>query len=87
LADIVKKTVEKSTKIRRINLSTIKSDDIRSYHINSDKIKKKINFTPKYTISHAVEELILAFKKNKINNSFNNNIYFNVKRMMKIDAK
>ncbi len=87
LAQIVKKTVEKSMKIKNINLSTIKSNDIRSYHINSDRIKRKINFIPKYTISHAVKELILAFKKKKLKNSFSNNIYFNVKRMMKINAK
>ena len=87
LALIVKKTIEKVYKRKKIQLKNIKSNDIRSYHINSDKIKKLLNFKPKYSIEHAVLELVKAFKKNKIKNSFNNDIYFNVKRMMKIKAK
>ena len=87
LATIVRNTVQSSYKNKEIQLKNIKSNDIRSYHINSDKIKRKLNFYPKYTISHAVKELINEFKKNKIKNSLSDNIYFNVKRMRKINAK
>ena len=57
------------------------SDDKRSYHINSEKIKKELNFQPKLTIENAVEDLCKAFKENLIDNSFDNDQYHNVKRL------
>ena len=66
LSLIVKNTVEKIYKKKEIKIKYIKSNDIRSYHINSDKIKKFIKFKPKYKIEHAVMELIKAFKNKKL---------------------
>lgn len=76
-------------KLEKKNIQIIKSpsDDKRSYHINSDKIKKILGFVPKKTIENAIEDLCKAFKENKINNSFDNDLYFNVKRLQKIQAK
>ena len=45
---------------------TTESDDNRSYHINSEKIKKILGYTPQYTVKDAVEELSEAFIENKI---------------------
>mgnify|MGYP003334312361 CR=1 FL=1 len=42
-----------------------KSDDKRSYHINSNKIYRALGFKPKYRIKDAVIEICNAFKKNK----------------------
>ena len=81
-----KKIVEKKLK-KKISLQIVKSNDNRSYHINSDKIKDKIKFKPKYSIDYAVNELCDEFKKNKIKNVFKNNVYYNVKTLMKINAK
>ena len=41
------------------NIEIIKtaSDDNRSYHINSDKIKEKLSFRPKYSIEMLLETL------------------------------
>ena len=64
-----------------------KSDDNRSYHINSDKIKKILNFTPKYSIEDAILELCNAFKKKLLKNTFDDDFYFNVKRLQNIQAK
>ena len=52
-----------------------KSDDIRSYHINSDKIKEQLNFEPKLTVENAVQDLCTAFKKNVLqkNGGYNEN--------------
>jgi nucleoside-diphosphate-sugar epimerase len=86
IAKKVKKIVEKKLK-KKISLQIVKSNDNRSYHINSDKIKDKIKFKPKYSIDYAVNELCDEFKKNKIKNVFKNNVYYNVKTLMKINAK
>ena len=86
IAKKVKKIVEKKLN-KKIPLEIVKSNDNRSYHINSDKIKNKIRFSPKYSIDFAVNELCNEFKKNKLKNVFNKNIYYNVKTVMKLNAK
>ena len=66
---------------KKIEILRTTSNDNRSYHINSDKIKKELNFEPKLTIENAVKDLCTAFKNNLIKESFNNDIYFNVQRI------
>ncbi len=70
-----------------IDIDTTPSDDNRSYHINSDKIKEELGFKPKLTIEDAVRDLCQAFKNGKIPNSFEDDFYFNVKRLKRINAK
>jgi nucleoside-diphosphate-sugar epimerase len=53
------------------------TDDNRSYHISSDKIKREINFKPKYDINDAINDLIKNFRH--INNPFKTEKYFNIK--------
>lgn len=88
IALIVKKIVEKKFNDKgEIEIVTTESDDKRSYHINSDKIKNTLNFEPKYNVENAVEDLCDAFKKNLIPNSFDNKNYFNVAKLKSINAK
>jgi len=79
LANIVKKIVGSD-----VVLKTTQSNDNRSYHISSNKIKKVLDFNFNFTISNAVEDLILAFEKNLFNNPLSNEKYFNIKTMNKI---
>jgi hypothetical protein len=73
--------------MENIDIETVDSDDKRSYHINSGKIKKILNFSPKYSVEYAINELATAFQKNIIQHSFENNIYYNVKTLKEINAK
>ena len=50
-------------------------------------IKQKLNFSPKFSIENAILELCNAFKKNLLPNSFDDDFYFNVKRLKRIQAK
>ena len=85
---MVKETVEvEFNRIEKINLEITHSDDNRSYHINSDKIYKSLNFKPKREIKKAIVDLSEMFKKNKIKNSMDDSKYFNVKRLQEIKAK
>ena len=68
-----------------VALDYYKSDDIRSYHINSDKILKSLSFKPKKNINLAVKDLISAFENKKLTNTFENNEYFNIKKMKNIN--
>ena len=88
IANLVKKVVEKEfPEKREIEIIKESSDDNRSYHINSDKIKNFLNYSPKRSIENAVQDLCEAFKKNLLKNSFDKDIYFNINRMKNIKAK
>ena len=52
--------------------------DNRSYHVNSDKIKKVLNFEPHYNIDDAVQSLCQAFKDGKLPDSLTDPKYINV---------
>lgn len=87
IAKLVKKVVEKEFPEKsNIDIVTTPSDDLRSYHINSDKIKKALGFTPKYSIEDAVRDLCDAFKQGKVPASFEDDQYYNVKRLKRINA-
>jgi nucleoside-diphosphate-sugar epimerase len=78
LAFMVKKNMRE-----KIELEYSKSDDHRSYHINSDKIHKTLGFTPKKNINEAIKDLIKAFDKKTFTNTLANEEYFNIKKMQK----
>ncbi len=79
LAEIVRNIVDKNLEI------VIKpTDDNRSYHISSEKIKRELGFLPKHTIEEAVKDLREAFKQNKIPNSMDDIRYYNIKTMRAI---
>ena len=69
-----------------IDITTTATDDIRSYHINSDKIKRILGFEPKHTIEDAVRDLCEAFKAGKLPDSFDNDAYFNVRQLKVLEA-
>ena len=60
------------------------TNDNRSYRVSSEKIKTELGFTAKRTIEDAVVSLKEAFDAGKIPNSFDDDIYFNIKRMQNI---
>jgi len=82
LANIVKEVVG-----QKLQVEVLPTDDLRSYHISSEKIKRELGFTPEYTIKDAVVELKNAFEKGLLNDPMNNSLYYNVKRMKEIGFK
>jgi nucleoside-diphosphate-sugar epimerase len=87
IAKLVKKVVEEEFPEKKgLSIVATPSDDLRSYHINSDKIKNALGFVPKLTIEDAVHDLCSAFKQGLIPMSFEDDRYFNVKRLKRINA-
>ena len=68
-----------------VSIVHTKSDDNRSYHVSSEKIKNILGFETNYTVRDAVEDLKDAFENNLLPNSFNNEKYFNIKMMQLIN--
>ena len=82
LANDVKEVIGEDIKIVHT-----KSDDNRSYHVSSEKIKEILGFETKYTVKDAVLDLKSAFEKKFLIDTFNNEFYFNIKRMNNINLK
>ena len=57
------------------------TDDLRSYHVCSDKIREELGFEPTHSIEEAVRSLMHAFKNGKLPDSMEDARYFNIKMM------
>ncbi len=87
IALIVRKVVgEEFPEKGEIKIDTTPTDDIRSYHINSDKIERILGFKPKHSIEEAVRDLCRGFREGKLPDSFEDDQYFNVRTMKAIGA-
>jgi nucleoside-diphosphate-sugar epimerase len=87
IAELVRKVVlEEYPERDDLEIVTSPTDDIRSYHINSEKVRRVLGFQPTHTIEDAVRELCRAFRSGKIPNSFDDDAYFNVRRLKRLNA-
>ena len=68
----------------KLEIVTTPSDDNRSYHICSEKIRRELGYVPKRTIADAVEDLIAAFKGGRLPDSLDAVRYFNIKTMQAV---
>ena len=83
IAEIVKEVVGNND----VSIVTTPTDDLRSYHISSEKIQQDLGFSPQYSIKRAVQDLVEAFQLGKISDPFENINYYNVKKMNTIQMK
>jgi nucleoside-diphosphate-sugar epimerase len=87
IAQIAKRVVQEIFPEKgEIPIVTTPTDDIRSYHVNSDKIQRVLGFKPKHSIEDAVRDLCAAFKAGKLPNSMDDTFYFNVRRLKSLKA-
>ncbi len=62
-----------------ISVVVAPSNDIRSYHVSSEKIKRELGFVPRRTVEDAVVDLCEAFGAGLIPNPLDDIRYYNVK--------
>jgi nucleoside-diphosphate-sugar epimerase len=82
IANMVKGVIGEDVKI-----ITTPTDDNRSYHVSSDKIKRELGFAPKHDIEDAVRDLAAAFKDGRIPDAMTDDRYYNIKRMQRLSLK
>jgi nucleoside-diphosphate-sugar epimerase len=70
-----------------IEIETTPSNDPRSYHVSSQKIADKLGYVPSHSIEDAVRDICRAFKAGKLQNSFEDDNYFNVKTVKNLGLK
>ncbi|MFA5088743.1 MAG: SDR family oxidoreductase [Candidatus Omnitrophota bacterium] len=83
IADLVRKVIGR----KDIKIEHHSTDDNRSYHISSEKIKKELGFAPKHTIEDAIRDLKKAFEAGKLPGSLEDIKYYNIKTMQALNLK
>src|SRR5215468_5623346 len=87
IAELVRRVIAEEMPDRKtVDIVTTPTDDVRSYHINSDKIKRVLGYTPRHTIEDAVRELCQAFLAKKLPNSMEDDRYYNVRLVKRLKA-
>lgn len=76
IAEAVRKAVGSD-----VQIVTTPTDDNRSYHISSERIRRELGFVPQHTIEDAVHELVDAFQAGKIPNAMTDIRYYNIRTM------
>src|SRR5437763_3075325 len=76
IAELVRKEVGDDVRI-----VTSPTDDLRSYHVSSARIKRELGWEPRRTVPDAVRELIAAFRAGLVPDSLSDPRYFNIKTM------
>ncbi len=82
IAEMVRDVVGKGTEI-----VVTPTDDLRSYHISSDKVRRELGFVARHTITNAAEDLVRAFHDGKIPNWASDPRYVNIKLMKSVSLK
>lgn len=72
---------------RNIAILTSPTNDPRSYHVSSKKIKKELGFVPRHTIEDAIWDLKSAFASGQIPNPMESSRYYNIATMQKIGLR
>ncbi len=64
-----------------VTINVEPTNDLRSYRINSDLIKRELGFEAKRDIATAVRDLVSAFERGLVPDPMNDPRYFNIKTM------
>lgn len=81
-AEIVREIVGRMMPERgEIPIVTTPSDDPRSYHISSEKIKRELGFMPKRTIEDGAHDLVGAFQAGRLPDPMTDIRYYNIQMM------
>lgn len=82
IADMVRNVIGKD-----IEIITTPTDDNRSYHVSSDRIRRELGFEAKRSLEDAVRDLQRAFGAGLIPNSMTDDRYYNIRRMQRLKLR
>src|ERR1700691_285838 len=82
IADMVRDEVGE-----KVDIVVTPTDDHRSYHVSSEKIRRNLGFVAGRTVKDAIVDLKNAFVAGKVPNSMTDDRYYNIKRMQTLKLK
>jgi nucleoside-diphosphate-sugar epimerase len=71
----------------QVEIVVTPTDDHRSYHVSSEKLRRELGFTAQRTVSDAIDDLRAAFAAGKVPNPMQDDRYYNIKRMRAVDLR
>ena len=80
IAGMVKQTLGDET----IQMEYVPTDDNRSYHINSDRIRERLGFEPCHSVEDAIQSIAEAYRQDRLAEPMTNPLYYNIKRMQQL---
>jgi nucleoside-diphosphate-sugar epimerase len=70
-----------------VHIAVTPSNDPRSYHVSSEKIRNELGYVPKHAVEEAILDIRCAFEKGLVPNPLNDSKYYNVMRMKEMDLQ
>ena len=70
-----------------VDIEVTPSDDNRSYHVSSEKMRSELGFEATRTVTDAVRDLAQAFKDGKVPDPMTNSRYYNIRLMQETKLK
>jgi nucleoside-diphosphate-sugar epimerase len=70
-----------------VDIVVTPTNDHRSYHVSSEKIRRDIGFAAGRTVKDAIVDLKEAFLSGKVPNAMSDDRYYNIKRMQALKLK
>lgn len=68
----------------KVEIVVTPTDDHRSYHVSSEKIRRDLGFQASRSVSDAIMDLKSAFADGKVPNSMTDDRYYNIRRMQSV---
>jgi nucleoside-diphosphate-sugar epimerase len=72
---------------QNVEIVVTPTDDHRSYHVSSEKLRRELGFQSQRTVGDAIEDLKQAFAAGKVPNSMADDRYYNIKRMRAVQLR
>jgi nucleoside-diphosphate-sugar epimerase len=82
IADMVREEVGP-----KVDIVVTPTDDHRSYHVSSEKIRRDLGFVAGRTVKDAIVDLKAAFLAGKVPNAMTDDRYYNIKRMQALKLR
>ena len=70
-----------------IEIVTTPTDDNRSYHVSSEKIRKELGFVAEHSVEDAIRDLVASFQAGKIPHAMTDSRYYNIKTMQELKLR
>jgi nucleoside-diphosphate-sugar epimerase len=80
LAEIIKAAVGDP----KVTITASPSNDLRSYHVNSDLILKTLGYAPRHTLEDAVQSIVQAYRRGVFKDPLTNPLYHNIRLMQSV---
>ncbi|HZT49903.1 MAG TPA: SDR family oxidoreductase, partial [Hyphomicrobiaceae bacterium] len=70
-----------------VDIVVTPTDDHRSYHVSSERIRRDLGFVAARSVSDAIVDLKAAFNAGKVPNAMTDDRYYNIKRMQALKLR